>query len=133
MAGGPSVRHAAEAQNRATFEALGELLDDAFRAMRTDELVRRLREEQVPSAQVHDLDAALADPQVLHNEIAVEWEHPTVGPMRHARPPVRFSDTRHEPVWAVDELGQSTEEVLRSRGFDDADLERLRAAGVIRT
>ena len=122
-------------QNRQTggnFEALGELLDNAFRSMTTGELMIRLRAEQVPSAQVGDLDSVFFDPQVVHNEVVHSWEHPTVGPMRHAKPPVRFSHTSHETVWSVDELGQSTESVLRRHGFDDEALTALRAVGVIR-
>ena len=87
---------------------------------------------QLPTAHVNDLDSVFDDPQVLHNEIVHEWEHPVAGPMRHAKPPVRFSHTAHEPVWAVDELGQSTEEVLRAYGYDDDALDGLRSVGVIR-
>jgi crotonobetainyl-CoA:carnitine CoA-transferase CaiB-like acyl-CoA transferase len=118
-------------QTTANFEALGALLDDAFRSMTTAELMVRLRAEQVPSAQVGDLDSVFVDPQVLHNDVVHNWEHPTAGPMRHAKPPVRFSHTTHTPVWSVDELGQSTESVLRQYGYDDAALDALRASGVI--
>ena len=119
-------------QTMGNFEALGELLDDAFRAGTTAHLMERLRAEQVPAAHVNDLDAVFHDPQVLHNEVVHSWEHPTAGPMRHARPPVRFSHTVHETVWAVDELGQSTEAVLRAYGLDDDELAALRASGVVR-
>ena len=119
-------------QNTSNFLALGELLDTAFRSMRTDDLMVRLRAEQVPSAQVSDLDSVFSDPQVIHNDVVQTWDHPTVGQMRHAKPPVRFSHTTHAPVWSVDELGQSTDEVLRDHGYDDAGLEALRATGVIR-
>ena len=71
------------------------------------------------------------DPQVVHNDIIHTWEHPTVGPMRQARPPVRFSHTEHDDVWAVDELGQSTETVLAGHGYDDDALAVLREKGVI--
>jgi crotonobetainyl-CoA:carnitine CoA-transferase CaiB-like acyl-CoA transferase len=119
-------------QGSSSFEALGQLLDNAFRSMQTDELMERLRAEQVPSAQVSDLDSVFVDPQVLHNDVVHSWEHPTAGPMRHAKPPVRFSHTSHTTVWSVDELGQSTEDVLREHGYDDLALEALRAVGVIR-
>ena len=119
-------------QNATNFAELGVLLDDAFRSMKTDDLMIRLRAEQVPSAQVGDLDSVFVDPQVVHNDAVQSWEHPTAGPMRHAKPPVRFSHTRHTTVWAVDELGQSTEDVLRRHGYDDDALDALRVAGVIR-
>lgn len=119
-------------QTTGNFEALGELLDDGFRAMTTAELMIRLRAEQVPTAHVNDLDSVFDDPQVVHNDIVHYWDHPVAGPMRHAKPPVRFSHTMHETVWAVDELGQSTEDVLRAHGYDDVALDALRSVGVIR-
>lgn len=119
-------------QNANNFSELGVLLDEAFQSMTTADLMPRLRAEQVPSAQVGDLDSVFVDPQVVHNDVVHAWEHPTAGPMRHAKPPVRFSHTTHSTVWAVDELGQSTEEVLRLHGYDDNALDALRAVGVIR-
>ena len=119
-------------QTSGNFEALGGLLDDVFRSLRTDDLLVRLRAEQVPCAQVNDLDAVFTDPQVVNNNIVHTWEHPVMGTLRHARPPVQFSATAHEPVWSVDQLGESTEVVLRAHGYDDAALDALRSSGVIR-
>ena len=118
-------------QTSGNFEALGELLDSAFRSGDTAVLIDRLHEEQVPAAMVNDLDSVFTDPQVLNNDIVHTWQHPTVGPIRQARPPVRFSETVHDDVWSVDELGQSTEPVLRRHGYDDDALARLREKGVI--
>ena len=118
-------------QTQSSFEALGLLFDDAFRDGTTEDLMRRLHEEQVPAAMVNDLDAAFVDPQVVHNEIVHTWEHPTVGTVRQAKPPVQWSATTHEPVWAMDELGQSTVAVLEAHGYNHAALEKLREADVI--
>jgi crotonobetainyl-CoA:carnitine CoA-transferase CaiB-like acyl-CoA transferase len=68
---------------------------------------------------------------VVHNGVIHTWEHPTIGTVTQPRPPVRWSHTRHEPVWSVDQLGESTESVLRAHGYDDDGLAALRAAGVI--
>jgi crotonobetainyl-CoA:carnitine CoA-transferase CaiB-like acyl-CoA transferase len=113
------------------FEALGELLDNAFREHTTADLMVRLHAEQVPAAHVNDIDDAFTDPQVVHNDIVHTWDHPTIGTMRHAKPPVRFSHTKHETVWEMDQLGESTVKILRAHGYDDAALDALRAVGVI--
>jgi crotonobetainyl-CoA:carnitine CoA-transferase CaiB-like acyl-CoA transferase len=118
-------------QTSGNFEAMGELLNNAFLNYPTDEILARLHENEVPAAMVNDLDSAFTDPQVVHNGIVHEWEHPTVGHIRQARPPVRWSHTSHEPVWALDELGESTVSVLTDNGFDDATIDALRSAGVI--
>ena len=118
-------------QTSGNFEAWGELLHAAFLDFPTDEILARLQAEQVPAAQVNTLDSMFEDPQVVHNRSIHTFEHPTVGPIRQARPPVQFSHTVHETVWTVDALGESTEAVLRSHGYDDAAIEALRATGVI--
>lgn len=118
-------------QSSGNFEVLGELLNNAFLTFPTDVILAKLHEHEVPAAMVNDLDSAFVDPQVIHNGIVHEWEHPTVGHIRQAKPPVRWSHTTHEPVWALDELGQSTVSVLTENGFDDATIDALRIAGVI--
>jgi crotonobetainyl-CoA:carnitine CoA-transferase CaiB-like acyl-CoA transferase len=113
------------------FVALGAMIHEAFLEFSTAEILARLEAEQVPSAPVHTLDEVAADPQVRHNQIIHSWTDERIGEIRQAKPPVQFSRTQHEPVWAVDELGQSTEAVLRAHGFDDAALAALRAGDVI--
>ena len=71
------------------------------------------------------------DPQVVNNAAIHEWEHPTVGPARMARPPVQFSATTHETVWSADELGASTDDVLHELGYPTDTIADLRRRGVI--
>jgi crotonobetainyl-CoA:carnitine CoA-transferase CaiB-like acyl-CoA transferase len=118
-------------QTSDNFEALGEILNNAFLNFTTAELIDRLHHNEVPAAIVNDIDGAFADPQVLHNEIVHTWEHPIAGPIRQAKPPVRWSHTAHDPVWAADELGQSTSAVLAEHGYNTAALDSLREQGVI--
>ncbi|MEY4373268.1 MAG: hypothetical protein RL219_2037 [Actinomycetota bacterium] len=113
------------------FQALGALIHEAFISFTTDEVLPKLRAEQVPCAPVNSLDDVFDDPQVVHNDSIHTWTDPRIGEIRQARPPVRWQQTQHDPVWSVDELGQSTEAVLRSHGYDDAALASLRAADVI--
>jgi len=113
------------------FEALGVLLDGAFREWQTAELMERLHDHEVPAAPVNSLTDVFTDPQVVHNESIHSWEHPIVGPTRSARVPVRFSETPVEPNLSADTLGQSTRTVLAAAGYSDADLDDLAAAGVI--
>lgn len=113
------------------FEAWGALVHNAFLEYPTAEILERLHAEQVPAAMVNTLDNVFDDPQVVHNDVIHTWEHPLVGTVKQPKPPVQFSHTQHEPVWSMDELGQSTDEVLRAHGYDDEALETLRAAGVI--
>ena len=118
-------------QTAGNFEALGALLHEAFLTHPTAELLARLHAEQVPAAMVNDIADVFDDPQVRNNGAIHTWERGGLGTVRQARPPVRFSHTVHEPVWAVDALGESTEQVLRAHGYGPDELADLRARGVI--
>lgn len=118
-------------QTSGNFEALGALLDEAFSTQATAKLLARLHAEQVPAAMVNDIADVFDDPQVRNNGAVHTWERPGVGTVRQARPPVRFSHTHHDPVWAVDALGESTEQVLRAHGYGPEEIDDLRAHGVI--
>ena len=118
-------------QAPANGQAFGELLNNAFLEFATDEIIERLHAEQVPAAHLNTLDDVFGDPQVVHNDAIHTWEHPTVGEVRQARPPVRWSGTSHETRWSIDALGESTEAVLRDHGYDNDRLAELRATGVI--
>ena len=113
------------------FEAVGELLNAAFLEMTTEDAINALHEHEVPCAPILSFDDMFEDAQVLHNEAVHTWEHPTAGPIRQAKPGVRWETTVHETVWACDELGQSSASVLRELGYGDEDLAALRSDGVI--
>lgn len=118
-------------QNLENFQALGQLLHDAFLSIPTDEAMERLKRFEVPSAQVNTIDEVFTDPQVVHNEAIRSWDDPQAGPIRMAKPPVRWSDTVPDTDWRIDSLGQSTVEVLAAHGYDADRIAALRSAGVI--
>ena len=81
---------------------------------------------------VNDFAEAFEDPQVRHRDMVVETEIEGVGPWRHVGNPVRLESSpgdvlRRPPP----RLGEHTDEVLREAGFDDSDIEELRASGSI--
>ena len=122
---------AAKRQEIENFEALGALLHRAFLEISTEEIMRRLVEEEVPAAEVNSIDDVFTDPQVVHNEAIVEWEHPDAGLVKMAKPPVRWGTTQPEVRWSADHLGQSTVEVLSEHGYGADALATLRDSGAI--
>jgi len=115
----------------ANFAELGALLDATFREFTTADILARLQEHEVPAAPINDLTDVFTDPQVVHNQIVHEWNHPVVGPTRSAKPPVRFSDTPVDGAWSADLLGESTQGVLTDVGFSDDEIASLAESGVI--
>ncbi len=111
---------------------LGELMANAIRALPTKELIDRMVAEDVPVGPVLSLEELFDDPQIAHNQAILDFEHPTAGPYRQARPAARFDKTPQDPRRRPPPLhGEHTDEVLRELGYAETDLDRMRTAGLI--
>jgi len=106
-------------------------LEKRMAELRKDEVVRRLREANVPVGPINSLDEVFADPTVRHLGLIAEVEHPVAGRVRAPGIPVRMDGTPpsvrlHPPL-----LGEHTHEVLSELGFDDAEIRTLRKQGAV--
>jgi crotonobetainyl-CoA:carnitine CoA-transferase CaiB-like acyl-CoA transferase len=113
------------------YDALVELLQPIFRGGRREEWLRRLFEKDVPAAPINTLDEVFDDPQVREYGFPIEVEHPKMGKMKlvgNAVDMSRTPPTIHEPPPM---LGEHTDEVLKSLGYDASSLSSLRSKGVI--
>ncbi len=95
------------------------------------EVVRRLREANVPVGPISDLGEVFTDPVVRHLGLIAEMDHPVAGRVRAPGIPVRMSGTppsvrRHPPL-----LGEHTDEVLAEIGYSAEEIAALRRDGAI--
>ena len=95
------------------------------------ELSTSLEEADVPFAVVAELDDIPKDPQVRHNELLMQQEHPTAGTIRQPRTPARFTSTVPGPARPAPTLGEHTDEVLLETGLTPSEIADLRAAGAL--
>ena len=107
------------------------LLQEEFLRKPVSVWVRQLEEGGVPCGPINQLSDVFADPQVLARNMLVEIPHPTLGKIKQAGIPIKFSKTegaidRHPP-----QLGEHTQEVLTQLGYSQEDLERLKQEEVI--
>jgi crotonobetainyl-CoA:carnitine CoA-transferase CaiB-like acyl-CoA transferase len=111
--------------------ALDDRLADVLAGWTAADLVDALREHDVPAAPVNDTVSVWEHPQVRARGMHRTMEHPDAGEVDTLGFPVKYDRLeprieRHPP-----RLGEHTGEVLRARGYGDAEIDELREAGLI--
>jgi crotonobetainyl-CoA:carnitine CoA-transferase CaiB-like acyl-CoA transferase len=103
----------------------------AMNAMKTDELVKRMHDEDVPCAKVNLRTDLFDDPQIVHNGAIQEVTHPHAGRMRQPKPAADFARTPSSADRPAPLLGEQTEEILSEIGYSPKRLAKLKSAGVV--
>lgn len=98
----------------------------------TEEAIRQLEAARVPCGKVYELNEVFTDPQVQARELFKFIEYP--GSARQVpivETPVRLSESPGEIRHRAPTLGEQTDEVLISLGFNDEEIEGFRRLKVI--
>jgi len=119
------------AANPQNFILLGEMLAEAFVEMTCEEVIAALIAADVPAGPLLTGEEAVVDPQIVHNETLIEWEHPDAGTVRQPRPAARFSKTPTDLEFSGAHRGQHNHEILSGLGYSEKAIEGLRGNGVI--
>jgi crotonobetainyl-CoA:carnitine CoA-transferase CaiB-like acyl-CoA transferase len=120
---------AARTKNRA---ALNALMADIVRQRPNAYWLEVLNKVGVPCGPINTIDQVFADPQVQHLGITKPIDHPVHGPQKVVGQPIHLSGyqqpdkLRHTP-----ELGEHTDEILKSLGYADAKIAALREQRVV--
>lgn len=113
-------------------EALSAAVDAVFKTLPTAEVLRRMREHDLPGGPVLPLDSVHLDPQVQHNASIVERVSATIGPLREPRPAARFSGVQADPAGDAPALGEHSDAILTELGYAVEEITNLRQSGVVR-
>ena len=113
------------------FVAYREALQHAFDAVEVDELVERLRAEDVPAAKCMTREEALDQAQFSANATLETIHHPIMGKMKQVRSPARFQGRALPLGKDCPALGEDTARVLSELGVDYEALRDLQAQGVV--
>jgi len=115
-------------QNR---DELNANIDELTQTKTSAEWVALLNEAGVPCGPIYKMNEVFADPQVKHLKMAQGVDHPTLGHIELIGQPMFLSRTPSSIRTATPERGQHTDEILKSLGYDDDAIGKLRAEKVV--
>jgi len=91
----------------------------------TAEWMRAFETHSVWYAPVNDYPEVVADPQVLHNQIIMKFDHPEAGSTRLLAHPVRYDGEAPALRLPPPRQGQHTREVLTELGYQTSEINDL--------
>ena len=104
---------------------------ERFAERTTEEWLVAFDEAGVPAAPVRRVVDLLDDPQVLANDLVVEFDHPAAGAVAMVGPVIQMARTPTSVRRPPPTLGQHNEEVLAEFGYSDEEIAALRAQGAL--
>ncbi len=114
------------------YEELKGILAEAVAKFTAEQVVKRFEKQDMMAVPVNSYRETFQDPQVLHNNMVIEAQHPRAGKMNLVGFPIKLSDTPAELRDPPPLLGEHNEEVLGDLlGMSDEEIETLRDEGVI--
>jgi formyl-CoA transferase len=96
-----------------------------------EQVLVALKAADVPHGKIYTAADIVADPQYLAREMIRQMRLPDGTSMKFPGVVPKLSATPGDIDWIGPALGEHTDAVLRTLGYADADIERLRAAGTI--
>ncbi len=117
----------------ANHDAIKEYIEAWTMEQTVDQVADRLTKIGVPSSPINTIDRIAKDPQIAgaRNMFPV-LEHPIAGQVKITNNQLKFTNHKADPYISAPTLGQHNEEVYCGLlGLDKAELERLKAEGVI--
>jgi len=124
--------HASGALRSQNRKAVNERIGAITRTRTSAEWIAALNKAGVPCGPINSIDQTFAEPQVQHLGIAKAIHHPTLGDIKVVGQPINLSAApQPKELKPSPDLGEHTDDVLQSLGFDKKAIEGLHARGVV--
>ena len=112
-------------------DALEKEIETVFATQPTAHWVKKLDAAAVPGGPVYTYDQILDDPHIKARKMVVEIDHPKIGRMKSLGLPVKSSGELVQIRTPAPWLGQHSDEILKSIGYQDEQLAALHAQDII--
>jgi crotonobetainyl-CoA:carnitine CoA-transferase CaiB-like acyl-CoA transferase len=113
-------------------KAVNERISAITRTKTSAQWIAALNKAGVPCGPINSIDQTFAEPQVQHLGIAKAIHHPKLGDIKVVGQPINLSAApQPKQLGPSPELGEHTDDVLASLGFDNKAIEGLHARGVV--
>jgi crotonobetainyl-CoA:carnitine CoA-transferase CaiB-like acyl-CoA transferase len=112
-------------------DALTDILSAKLRLRPTADWMSILHQQRVPCGPILNLQQVFTDPQVLHNGMVLEHDHPTAGHRRLLGFPLRLSEAPVNIRLPAPTLGEHTEALLVDLGYSQVLIAQFRRDGVL--
>ena len=106
-------------------------IESVFATQPTAHWVKKLDAAAVPGGPVYTYDQILDDPHIKARKMVVEIDHPKIGRMKSLGLPVKSSGELVQIRTPAPWLGQHSDEILKSIGYQDEQLAALHAQDII--
>jgi crotonobetainyl-CoA:carnitine CoA-transferase CaiB-like acyl-CoA transferase len=96
-----------------------------------DEWTALLTGLSVPCAPINSLQEMLEDPHTAARGLVIDYEHPTLGPMKGIAHPIVFNGAPRSVETAPPLHGEHTRQILAAAGYSAEKIEEMAASSVI--
>ncbi|MBE3589179.1 MAG: CoA transferase [Thermoanaerobacteraceae bacterium] len=107
------------------------IMKKLFSARTRDEFVALFKEADTCIEPVLDLHEVVNHPQVIHRRLFKEMPSVNGKHFKMVTHPIKFSDTEERDDQMAPVLGQHTDEILTTLGYDEKQIIKLRSCGAV--
>ncbi|HEX6945817.1 MAG TPA: CoA transferase [Acidimicrobiia bacterium] len=100
-------------------------LTKVFKTAGLDHWLELLHAAGLPAGRVLTIPEAFRDPQAVHNEMPIEYDHPVAGRVKGTGSPIQLDQRPARAHAAPPVLGQHTRQVLKEAGIDEGSIEKM--------
>jgi len=113
------------------WEEISSYLRQVFLTKSRDEWFDFFADKDVPVGKVYTFDELDKDPQVLHRQMVIEIQHPTLGKVKQPGIAIKLSETPGKVRSLGPIFGEHTEEIVLGLGYTKSQIDKLRQSNVI--